>query len=63
MIVINGFIHHVWEYHTQHMTTWRIHQCHGTVQTATDQITQLYRTTLVAVSVICLVVGYFYGCH
>ena len=49
MIVINGFIHHVWEYHTQHMTTWRIHQCHGTVQTATDQITQLYRTTLVAV--------------
>jgi hypothetical protein len=31
------------------MTTWRIHQCHGTAQTATDQITQLYRTTLVAV--------------
>ena len=44
MIVINGFTQHVWEYQTQHMTTWRIHQCHGTVQTATDQITQLYRT-------------------
>jgi hypothetical protein len=49
MIVINGFIQHEWEYQTQHMTTWRIHQCHGTVQTATDQITQLYCTTLVAV--------------
>jgi hypothetical protein len=29
--------------------TQGIHQCHGTTQTATDQITQLYRTTLVAV--------------
>jgi hypothetical protein len=26
----------------KHMTTWRIHQCHGTVQTATDQITQSF---------------------
>jgi hypothetical protein len=43
-LLINGFTQHVWEYQTQHMTTWRIHQCHDTVQTATDQITQFYRT-------------------